>query len=270
VIPEHSRGPLDRLYAAVTDAGTITRTPPRDDRRRTATMTSLVPPTGVSGHADPAGEAPWAMQLVVRAEKTAPPTRTDACAAAALAVVALLSDERATCGEWRPAVTRWQDGRIRKHCRRARGAAWDRAEQLPGVTVTSGTAQVRAFVPGPTDAIADTLRKLQLSGSELPDPDPVVRGPVDDPDLVVISLTPDPHLPFGKAAAAAGHGAQLAWLYMDPVRRADWAAAGFGLVIEQPDLDFWAWRRRTARRVCLDAGFTVVAPGTATCVTSWV
>ncbi|WP_110004910.1 hypothetical protein [Geodermatophilus normandii] len=127
--------------------------------------------------ADPPGEAPWAMQLVVRVERTAPPTRTAACSAAAVAVVRLLADERALPGgEWHPRVRRWTDGAIRKHCRRARGAAWARVGALPGVTVSSAGAEVRALVPSALDEIPRDVAKLQLSGSELDDPAPSTRS----------------------------------------------------------------------------------------------
>ena len=123
-------------------------------------------------HVDPEGEAPWAMQLVAHIEKSAPPTRTAVCAAAAVAVVRLLADERARPGgEWYPPVRRWTDGRIRKHCRRARGAAWERLWELPGVTAEVAGAEVRALVPTSTDEIPRVVAKLQLSGSELDDPD---------------------------------------------------------------------------------------------------
>ena len=221
-------------------------------------------------HADPEGEAPWAMQLVARVEKGAPPTRTAVCEAAAVAVVRLLADERARPGgEWAPQVRRWTDGRIRKHCRRARGVAWERVGELPGVTAEVAGAEVRALVPTALDELPREVAKLQLSGSELADPDarpavdPVPRGPV------VVSLCPEPFLPLGKAAAAAGHAAQVTAVRMPAERGALWAGAGFPVVVEHPDLARWTHLRSRAPVAIVDAGFTVVAPGTCTALARW-
>ncbi|NEM09001.1 peptidyl-tRNA hydrolase [Geodermatophilus normandii] len=219
---------------------------------------------------DPPGEAPWAMQLVVRVERSAPPTRTAACAAAAVAVVRLLADDRALPGgEWHPQVRRWTDGAIRKHCRRARGVAWERVEALPGVTVSAAGAEVRALVPTGLDALPREVDRLQLSGSELDDPDvlrkvdPVPGGPV------VVSLCPEPFLPLGKAAAACGHAAQLTAMRMPARRLATWSAAGFPVVVEHPDVARWTRLRPQAAVEVVDAGFTVVAPGTSTALARW-
>jgi hypothetical protein len=221
-------------------------------------------------HADPAGEAPWAMQLVVRVERDDRPTRTAVCEATGAAVVRLLADERALPGgEWSAAVQRWFDGSIRKHCRRARGAAWRRASDLPGVTASVAGAQVRAFVPSSTAAIPEPIRKLQLSGSELDDPD---ARPVVDPrpgGPLVVSIAPEPFLPLGKAAAATGHAAQLAAMSMPAERLAGWAAAGFPVLVEHPDAGRWAALVPVAQVHVVDAGFTVVAPGTRTALARW-
>lgn len=222
-----------------------------------------------SGHDDPEGEAPWAMQLVVHVDRAAPPSRSAVCAAAARAVVTLLHDPRAA-GEWEPAITRWTDGRIRKHVRRAtRPAAWERASVLPGVTVDQDGARVRAFVPCATDAVPRDVARLQLTGTELPDPDPVPHADPVPGGPVVVSLPPAPPMPAGKAAAAAGHAAQLAASAMPAARLARWAADGFPVVVEQPGPGRWAVLAATAPVRVVDAGLTVVAPGTTTAVARW-
>ncbi|MGW7681811.1 aminoacyl-tRNA hydrolase [Kribbella sp. NPDC054772] len=85
------------------------------------------------------------LTLVVRVEKNARPSQTDALETAARAVLAMLADERSSGeGEWAAAMTAWQDNRIRKITKRARGAEWRRAEALPGITVRgtrAGTAE---------------------------------------------------------------------------------------------------------------------------------
>lgn len=223
----------------------------------------------ISGHMDPEGEAPWAMQLVAHIEKTAPPTRSAVCEAAALAVVSLCTNVRGRPGgEWEPQLRRWLAGRIRKHCRRARGASWQRIQELPGITVSRAGAEVRAFVPGPLDAIAPEIARLQLSGSELDDPEAVaVADPL--PGTVVISLSPEPWLGLGKAAAAAGHAAQLSVMQMDPARFLRWDSAGYPVTIEHPNISRWKALLETADVVINDAGLTEVAPGTVTAVARW-
>jgi peptidyl-tRNA hydrolase len=213
--------------------------------------------------------APWAMQLVAHVEKVDPPGHSAVCEAAAMACVTLLADERSLPGgPWQPFVQQWWDGRIRKHARRARGAEWRRAQEPEGVTVTHAGAEVRAYVPCPTDAVPTELRKLQLQGFELADP---ARRSSVEPDglCVVISITPDPPLPTGKAAAAAAHAAQLAWVSMGPERRAAWCRAGVPLVVEHPPVERWRELLTAAPVVVQDGGFTVVAPGTVTALARW-
>ncbi|MGW1973855.1 peptidyl-tRNA hydrolase, partial [Streptomyces tubercidicus] len=116
---------------------------------------------------DPRDSRPqFVLPLVVRIERDAPPARTDALETAARAVLALRSDGRATAedGEWAEAVHGWEDARIRKVVRRARGAEWRRAEALPGITVTGKSAEVRVFPPVPLDGWPKDLARLQVSG----------------------------------------------------------------------------------------------------------
>jgi hypothetical protein len=210
------------------------------------------------------------MQLVARVERTAPPTRTAVCTAAAVAVVRLLADDRALPGgEWHARVRRWTDGAIRKHCRRARGVAWERVVALPGVTVSVAGAEVRALVPTALDELPREVAVLQLSGRELDDPDACAAADPAPGGAVVVSVAPEPFLPLGKAAAACGHAAQLTALRMPAVRRAAWSAAGFPVVVEHPDPARWARLRPVAGVAVVDAGFTVVAPGTTTALARW-
>src|SRR5271170_622781 len=122
----------------------------------------------LSGHEDPEGEAPWAMQLVARVEKTLPPTHVAVCEAAGAAVVQLLADARSQPGgEWFAAVQRWEAGRIRKLARKARGSQWERVQALAGLSVAHDGAEVRAFVPSPIDSVPVEISRLQLQGFDL-------------------------------------------------------------------------------------------------------
>ncbi|WP_343070695.1 peptidyl-tRNA hydrolase [Streptomyces bathyalis] len=207
----------------------------------------------------------YALPLVVRVERAAPPERTDAMETAARAVLTLLSDERsAKDGEWAERVRLWEDSAIRKVVRRARGAEWRRAEALPGVTVTGRTAAVRVYPPVPVDDWPGELARLQVSGTELTDPEPPPAPPHGVP---VLWLAPDLEMSAGKAMAQAGHSAQLAWWQLSGVAREEWREADFALAVRTAGgPGQWAGLVRSGLPVVRDAGFTEVAPGSVTVV----
>ncbi|MFF3349188.1 peptidyl-tRNA hydrolase [Streptomyces sp. NPDC002779] len=206
----------------------------------------------------------YVLPLVVRIERAAPPARTDALETAARAVLVLLADERAAGdGEWAEAVRDWQDARIRKVVRRARGAEWRRAEALPGITVTGGTAEVRVFPPVPLDGWPKDLARLQVSGTDLDDPE---APAAPDPAAPVLWLNPDLGMSAGKAMAQAGHGAQLAWWDLTEQERTAWRDAGFPLAVRTAPRDRWPALTTSGLPVVRDAGFTEIAPGSCTVV----
>ncbi|MFJ2773834.1 aminoacyl-tRNA hydrolase [Streptomyces sp. NPDC087300] len=210
-------------------------------------------------------EAPqFVLPLVARIERAAPPARTDALETAARAVLVMLSDERSLGdGAWAQAVRDWQDARIRKVVRRARGAEWRRAETLPGITVTGKSAEVRVFPPVPLDGWPKELAKLQVSGTELDDPEPPGGA---DPTHPVLWMSPDVEMSAGKAMAQAGHGAQLAWWDLSDADRAAWRDAGFPLSVRTADPARWRELTASGLPVVRDAGFTEIAPGSCTVV----
>ncbi|MET8410975.1 peptidyl-tRNA hydrolase [Streptomyces sp. NPDC005195] len=205
-------------------------------------------------------EAPqFVLPMVVRIEKTAPPARTDALETAARAVLTILADERSLGdGEWAQAMLDWQDARIRKVVRRARGAEWRRAEALPGITVTGKSAEVRVFPPVPLDGWPKDLARLQVSGTDLDDPEPPV-----DTDTTGPTLWLNPHLDMsaGKTMAQAGHGAQLAWWELSDAERAAWRDAGLPLAVRTAEKDRWGELVVSGMPLVRDAGFTEIAPG---------
>ncbi len=229
------------------------------------TSTDTVP-SAEDPREDPRDSAPqFVLPLVVRMEKTAPPDRTDALQTAARAVLVLLSDERAAEpeGEWAQAVRDWQDARIRKVVRRARGAEWRKASTLPGITVVGETAEVRVFPPVPLDGWPKELVKLQVSGTDLADPRPPAAP---DPARPVLWFNPGLEMSAGKAMAQAGHGAQLAWWGLDDAAREAWRKDGFALSVRTADPARWAELTASGLPVVRDAGFTEIAPGSCTVV----
>src|SRR5579863_10341567 len=192
----------------------------------------------------------YALPLVIRVERAAPPARTDALEGAARAVLRFLSDPRVTQddGEWAAAARAWEDARIRKVVRRARGAAWERAGALPGITVRHGPAD---------------LARLQVSGTDLDDP----RAPgAPAAGTPVLWLNPELPMTAGKAMAQAGHGAQLAWWELSPRARSAWLDRDFDLAVRAAGAGQWAELVASGLPVVTDGGFTEVAPGSATVV----
>ena len=210
----------------------------------------------------------YALPLVIRVERAAPPARTDAIEGAARAVLYFLTDPRVTGedgadGEWTQAVRAWEDARIRKVVRRARGAGWDRALALPGITVTHRTARIRVYPPVPVDGWPADLARLQVAGTDLEDPEP--PGPVP-PGMPVLWLNPELPMTAGKAMAQAGHAAQLAWWRLEPRVRSEWKGADFELAVRAAAAGRWAELVASGLPVVRDGGFTEVAPGSCTVV----
>jgi len=226
-------------------------------------------------------EAPqYALPLVIRVERTTPPTRTDALEGAARAVLTFLADPRVTGevgednegsedseggrdGEWAAAVRAWEDARIRKVVRRARGAAWERALTLPGITVVQRSAEIRVYPPVPVDDWPPDLARLQVAGTELEDP-----APPGEPGATTPVLWLNPELPMtaGKAMAQAGHAAQLAWWRLGPRVRSEWRDLDFDLAVRTAAPQRWAELVHSGLPVVRDGGFTEVAPGSCTVV----
>ena len=214
------------------------------------------------------------LTLVVRVEKNARPAQTDALETAARAVLAILADERSYGeGEWAEAMTSWQDNRIRKIVKRARGAEWRRAEALPGVTVhghgvgaeqpETAAAEVRVFPPAPVDDVPAEIANLQVSGTDFVDAGEL---PPVEPGVPVLWVNPELEMSSGKAMAQCGHAAQLAWWRLSDEDRKEWAASDFALAVRTATPTRWAKLLASDLPVVQDAGFTEIAPGSRTVV----
>lgn len=224
---------------------------------------------------EPEPRAPWAMQLAARVEKLDPPTTADVCAAAGLAVVGVLSDERSKPGgPWADAIEQWQGGgRIRKLVRRGRASAWERAQEPDGSTALVGTAEVRAFVPSPMDQVPDAVAKLQIKSTPLDEPERETVEPAAT-GAVVVFVTPEVEMSWGKAAAQSAHAVQLWWRAQDDVGRHQWEHGGRPVRVVHARPSLWAQELRAAdefgpvRRavVVKDGGFTEIPPGTRTAI----
>jgi hypothetical protein len=202
-----------------------------------------------------------AMPVILRLERP-PAARTEVLEAAAAAALAVCLDPRATPGgEWHDAVTTWVAARIRKIARRARGAHWAAVQELPGVTWAVGSAEARALLPGPVDEVPKVVSRLQIGGTELAADDP---GP-PPPGVPVIWVNAALELSVGKAAAQVGHASMLfaAAYRLTGVPR-------FAVRSAEPARwsQLCAGVARGEGVAVRDAGFTEVAPGTITCITT--
>jgi len=114
-----------------------------------------------------------AMQLVLRMERADPPSWHRALAAAATGAAAICVDPRTEPdGPWHDAIRDYCRGHIRKVTRRARGAHWVAAQELPGITVDLAGTQVRALVPGLVSELDPRISRLQVGGTDVPPDDP--------------------------------------------------------------------------------------------------
>lgn len=223
---------------------------------------------GYGGRMDPSDPADvLAMPIVLNIPKADPPKRSDLLEAAASAAVALCLDERVgPGGEWEAQFLAWTGARIRKVARRARGAHWTAAQEVPGITVDVAGAQARAFVPGRVGDLDSRITRLQIGGTDLEHDDP------GDPRSGVPVLWIDSTLGMtvGKAAAQVGHASMLLAGAMTAEQCERWASTGFACSVRDADADRW---RRAGSRVgagdavaVRDAGFTEVAPGSMTVI----
>ncbi|WP_081597691.1 peptidyl-tRNA hydrolase [Gordonia hirsuta] len=211
-----------------------------------------------------------AMPMVLRIEKSAPPSRQGLLEAAARACAAACLDPRAAPdGPWAPAFDAWCAGAIRKVVRRARGAQWSAAQDLPGVTVGIDGAQARAYVPGPVGELDRRLSRLQIGGTDVPGELPTAPSEAG----LCLWLAPELPMTVGKAAAQVAHAAMLAVPLLPAEVVDDWYRDGCPLAVRQADTGYWSRLRAAAaagRAVAVhDAGFTEVRPGSCTVIAEW-
>ena len=227
-----------------------------------------------------------AMQLVLRMERQDPPSWHRAMRAAVIGASSICLDPRSQPGgDWFEAVRDYCFGHIRKVTRRARGAHWVAAQDLPGVTVEVAGTQLRVLVPGLVSELDPRISRLQVGGTDVPvDPEPGPEAGADSGaagDAVLRVWTPtEPVMTLGKAMAQAGHAGMIAAALLadtDQSALRRWARHGCPAVVRRSApapwaglLDAvaderrgWAGDRLLAVR---DAGFTEIAAGTVTAI----
>lgn len=224
--------------------------------------------TGYGGNSDPDDtELVQAMQMVLHLPKVDPPARSALLAAAAAAAVALCLDPRVgPGGEWEQQYLAWKRSRIRKVARRARGAQWQAANDVQGVTVEVGGALARALVPGPVGSVDPRIKRLQIGGTDLEHDEP---GPPDS-DIPVLWVNSQLEMTLGKAAAQVGHASMLLAGALPVEQAREWAEHGFCCAVRESGPQQWQRLTRAvsdgAAVAVRDAGFTEVAPGSMTVI----
>jgi peptidyl-tRNA hydrolase len=229
---------------------------------------------------DEAAQDIRAMQLVLRMERADPPSWHRALAAAATGAAAICIDDRsAPGGPWHDAIRDYCRGHIRKVTRRARGAHWLAAQDLPGITVELAGTQVRVLVPGLVSELDPRISRLQVGGTDVPPDDPPPPLPEPGAGLAVL-LAAGTSMTLGKAMAQAGHAGMIAVALLagdDQTTLGRWRAAGCVAGARQASAVEWAaltaeladdssaWRDQRLLAV-RDAGFTEVDPGTVTVI----
>jgi len=218
-----------------------------------------------------------AMQLVLRMERADPPSWHRALAAAAIGAAALCADPRSEPdGPWFDSIRDYCRGHIRKVTRRARGAHWVAAQELPGITIDIDGTQVRALLPGLVSELDPRISRLQVGGTDVePDEPPVSEGA----DALNVWLAPAPAMTLGKAMAQSGHAGMIAVALLaeaNPTALGAWVTAGLPAVARRATAVEWieltarsadpAGFAETGVLAVRDAGFTEVDPGTVTVV----
>ncbi len=228
---------------------------------------------------DEAAQDIRAMQLILRMERADPPSWHRALAGAATAAAAICLDRRSEPGgEWHEAIRDYCLGHIRKVTRRARGAHWTAAQDLPGITVDIDGTQLRALLPGRVTDLDPRISRLQVGGTDAPVDDPPAGSPPSN--ALTVWLSAGTSMTLGKAMAQSGHAGMIAaalFAGTDQAGLRRWREAGCPAVGHRADPAHWAeltstladeaaaWRSHRLLAV-RDAGFTEVAPGTVTVI----
>lgn len=215
-----------------------------------------------------------AMPIVLHIPKSDPPSRSALLEAAAAATVALCLDPRVgpgpdgEPGPWQERFLAWNDARIRKVSRRARGSQWRAVQDLDGVTVEVDGAQARAFVPGPVGDLDPRMSRLQIGGTDVEPDDPAPASASASARVLWVNAALG--MTVGKAAAQVGHASMLLAGALDIEEARAWAVDGYRCAVR--DADPVQWTNLLAQVTdgtaiaVRDAGYTEVDPGSVTVI----
>ena len=121
--------------------------------------------------------------------------------------------------------------------------------------------RARAFAPSAVGEVDPLISKLQIGHTDLAMDDP--GPPLADAPIIYVDRSLA--MTAGKAAAQVGHGSMMLAAAMSQEEAAAWAAEGFPLSVREVDAE--EFRTACAQEdavVIIDAGFTEIAPDSAT------
>lgn len=196
-------------------------------------------------------QEPYAMPIIVRVEKNADmiPSHEEAQLAVAKAVALFFDSAKIVAGgEWKPQVDKWLDGRIRKVARRARGKEWEAVKALDGIYATHGKAEVIILPPHLNFEPPAEIKKLQVSGLDLPkdSQEHNIHAGLE------FTVNPDLLMSTGKSLAQIGHAVQLAIFNSNEETLTSWRANNMPVnICGWNEHDEWTAEIR-------DAGFTEI------------
>ncbi|MCC3267626.1 peptidyl-tRNA hydrolase [Arthrobacter gengyunqii] len=196
--------------------------------------------------------------IVLLVDKEDPAAHLDAVAAAAVASVSAYARR-----EEDEAWDNWVYGRFTKSVRRAGPKVFEKmAASAPSGTVVVGRAKAVAFEPVSYEEMPKKLRALQVSGTHLPDGEPV-PGSQGTP-LIVVNA--DLEMSTGKAGAQAAHALMAWYLTLSAEERTAWYDDGGRASVRlAAGAEFEALAKAPgAGPLIVDAGMTEIAPNTAT------
>ena len=203
-------------------------------------------------------QEPYVLPIILRLERdeNLKPSHEEAQIATAYAIINLFDSELIVeNGDWKPAMDKWLNGRIRKVARRARGAEWEAVKALPHVYASYGKAEIIILEPHPNFTPPAEIKKLQISGMDLERQPVPANGHVKGLEFAV---TPEAEMTSGKSLAQVGHAVQLAIFNSTLETITAWVA-------QKTPVHICAWDAYTAWTAEVhDAGFTEIPSGTLT------
>jgi peptidyl-tRNA hydrolase len=183
----------------------------------------------------------------------------DAVTAAALASV-LAYTATAEDPSWEP----WIGGRFAKSVRRAKPNQFAAIAPRAVRVVEIGEAKAAAFLPSTYSDLDPALAKLQVSGTEFDRSGTWPSAPEEGGPWLLVNGSLE--MSTGKTAAQVAHGLFAWYLSVNTDRRAQWLAEQAPATVSVVTGPEFATSAQNAVVTINDAGFTEIAPGSATVV----
>ena len=197
-------------------------------------------------------EIPYALPIIINIKNA---TNEDALLASVQGVARFLLQEETVAS---PSIDPWLASNIRKVVRRAKDEkSWTKVESLPGLTIIVNETQVRVLFPHSTTETPVEIKRLQVSGLELPTRTQDDALLTINPHALKIAINPELEMTTGKLMAQVGHIAQVVLSLATEEEITKWIAEEFPVIFS----DDWATE---THMVIHDAGYTEIPANSAT------